>query len=72
MLLALDLDGIIALMKQVGSPLPSSREVALIAMHEARTGATSLPMKARAESKAWLIGHGYKPWDDGDVPGDMQ
>lgn len=67
-LLMLDIDGMIALMKENGSPVPSSREVALITIHKARTGCTSLPMEARAISKQWLLDHSYPSFDDGDVP----
>ena len=67
-LLTLDIDGMIALMKENGSPAPSNRQVALIALHKARTGCTSLPMEARAISKQWLLDHSYQSFDDGDVP----
>ena len=66
-LLALDIDGMIELMREHGSPVPSSREVAELTMHKARTAATSLPIEARRASKAWLILRGYSALDDGDV-----
>jgi hypothetical protein len=58
-LLLLDIDGMLALMKENESPVPSNRQVALIAIHKARTGCTSLPMEARSISKQWLLEHSY-------------
>ena len=43
-------------------------EVFWRAVHKSRTAAKSLPMEARSLSKKWLIEHGSKPLDDGDVP----
>lgn len=45
----------------------SSREVAEVSMHKARTAAKSLPMSFRSESKKWLSERGYTSHDDGDV-----
>ena len=67
-LLMLDIDGMIALMKENGSPVPTDRHVALLTIHKARTCCTSLPMEARAISKQWLLDHRYSSFDDGDVP----
>lgn len=46
---------------------PSSRHVAEMMMHKARTGSTSLPMELRRASKQWLLARGYSSLDDGDV-----
>jgi len=45
-----------------------NRLVAEISLHKARTGAKSLPMVFRIESKKWLSERGYTSMDDGDVP----
>lgn len=45
-----------------------NREVAEISLHKARTGAKSLPISYRIESKKWLAERGYTLMDDGDIP----
>jgi hypothetical protein len=45
----------------------SSREVAEISMHKARTAAKSLPIEPRLASKKWLTERGYTSLDDGDL-----
>ncbi len=49
------------------TPLLSSREVAEISLHKARTGAKSLPIEERRKSKYWLTARGYNSLDDGDL-----
>lgn len=48
-------------------PPPTTREVAEITLHKARTAAKSLPIDARRLSKKWLSERGYKSHDDGDI-----
>jgi hypothetical protein len=52
----------------------STHEVLVAAVHKARTALTKLEMRERTLSKRWLLAHGYRPEDDGDVPptGDTQ
>lgn len=64
----LDVDGMIALMVETGARPPSDREVALAALHKARTGCTSMPMHLRSISKRWLLERAMGSLDDGDVP----
>jgi hypothetical protein len=70
MLMAGDIDRLIAFHEKhnPGIRAFSSREVAEISMHKARTGAKTLPMEYRAASKAWLAERGYTSLDDGDIP----
>src|ERR1700761_6542637 len=44
-----------------------NREVAEVSLHKARTGARSLPMVFRLESKKWLNERGYTSLDDGEL-----
>lgn len=67
-LLAGDVDRLIAFhSKHNPGAVFSSREVAEIAMHKARTACTGLPMEARLESKRWLRERSYGSFDDGDL-----
>lgn len=45
----------------------SSRKVAEIAMHKARTACVGLPMEARLESRRWLRDRNYGSLDDGNL-----
>ena len=65
-LLSMDKDRILAHMRKWGVPVPREG-IFWLAVHKARTGATSLPMFERAASKRWLIVHGMHSLDDGDV-----
>ncbi len=62
-----DLDRVVAYLTKYSGYAPSSRKVAEIALHKARTGAKSLPLEMRKASKAWLVERGYKSFDDGDL-----
>jgi hypothetical protein len=64
-----DVDRVLAFWRKYNPHMrePSSRLVAEMAMHKARTAATTLPMEVRQASKQWLQERGYKAWDDGDV-----
>lgn len=64
-LMACDLDRLISFQAKRGREF-SSREVAEITLHEARTAAKSLPIEARLLSKRWLAKRGYTSLDDGD------
>ncbi len=68
MLIAGDIDRCIAFQKkhspQVRIP---ARDIVEISLHKARTGAKSLPMSYRIESKKWLSDRGYQSMDDGDL-----
>ena len=52
--------------KYSNKPLPSL-DVAEISMHQMTTAIRSMPMALRQESKRWLLDHGYRSHDDGDV-----
>lgn len=68
-LVAGDIDAMIELMAANNNGLrPSSRHIAEITFHKARTGVRTLPMVLRIVSKKWLIERGYMSEDDGDVP----
>jgi len=69
MLLAGDLDRLMQFHVKwnPGSAPYSSREIAEVALHKARTGVKSLPMSMRKSSKQWLIERGYHSFDDGDI-----
>ena len=68
MLLSMDLDRLIAFHVKHNPKLPiPSRQVAELLLHKARTGAKSLPIEARLESKRWLAGRGLSSMDDGDL-----
>lgn len=49
------------------SPRFRNREVAEAALHKARTGALSLPIEARLQSKRWLNERNMSSLDDGDL-----
>lgn len=57
-LLSLDYERLKAFCAKYGSPIPPPG-MALLTMHKARTGATTLPQVARLESAEWLRGRGY-------------
>ena len=64
-LIDLDVDEMIALMKEAGArSVPSNRDVALIALHKARAVVTSVPENLRLESKKWLTDRGFTYWDN--------
>lgn len=68
MLLACDVDRAIAFWRKWSPEYePSSRFVAEIAIHKARTAVKTLPLDARRESKRWLLERGFESADDGDV-----
>lgn len=48
--------------------VPGKKEWFWVSVHMARTGAKTLPMEARIESKRWLTERGLRSMDDGDVP----
>lgn len=50
-----------------GSMTFSSREVAEVAMHKARTACVGLPIEARLASNRWLRERGYSTFDDGNL-----
>jgi hypothetical protein len=54
-------------MKYTEGP-PPPRRIIEISYHQLRTACIGLPMEARSISKKWLLDHGYRSWDDGDVP----
>ena len=69
MLIAGDIDRMMAFHAKHNpgrTPFPN-REVAEISLHKARTGALSLPIEVRLESKRWLSERGYRSLDDGDL-----
>lgn len=68
-LMSCDVDRVIAFHAKYnpGSQAFSSREVAEIALHKARTACLSLPMEARLASKRWLQDQNYSSLDDGDL-----
>lgn len=67
-LLAGNVDAMIAHMRKWGSPVPSDRNVAEVTLHKARTACLALPMAERSKSKFWLVARGYTTMDEGDVP----
>jgi len=67
-LLACDVDMLLALMRKWGLPVPPKREIAEITLHKARTACSALPMAERSLSKGWLVSRGMSAMDDGDVP----
>lgn len=69
MLLACDVDRMIAFHTKWNPGIRpfSTREVAEITLHKARTAAASLPIEARRLSKQWLTERGYPSMDDGDL-----
>ena len=69
MLLANDIDKMLEFHKKHNphTPPPSSREIAEIGLHKARTAAMSLPIEERKKSKDWLTVRGYNSLDDGDL-----
>ena len=69
MLMACDIDRMLAFHAKhsPNGPSFSSREVAEISLHKARTGAKSLPIEARKLSKQWLSERGYTSLDDGEL-----
>ncbi len=69
MLMALDIDRMMAFHEKHNPGIRrfSSREVAEISLHKARTAARSLPIEARQLSKQWLTERGYTSMDDGDL-----
>lgn len=48
--------------------VPGEEHLFWASVHMARTGAKSLPLEARVESKRWLTERGLRSLDDGDVP----
>lgn len=69
MLLACDVDRMIAFHTKwnPGVRQFSSRAVAEVVLHKARTGAKSLPIEARKLSKQWLAVRELSSLDDGDL-----
>jgi len=69
MLLTNDIDKMLEFHKKHNPhiPPPSSREVAEISLHKARTAARSLPIEERRKSKYWLTARGYNSLDEGDL-----
>lgn len=69
MLMSGDIDQVIAFHEKHNPGVRAfpNREVAEISMHKARTGARSLPMVFRLESKKWLDERGYTSLDDGEL-----
>lgn len=39
-----------------------------VSLYKVATARKSLPMDIRSRAKRWLLEHGFKPLDDGDVP----
>jgi hypothetical protein len=67
MLMACDIDKMLAFQAKHNLGTFSSREVVEIALHKARTAAESLPTNERMFSKQWLKERGYSSFDD-DLP----
>lgn len=69
MLMAADIDRLVAFHEKHNPGVRAfpNREVAEISLHKARTGAKSLPIEYRIESKKWLTERGYTSLDDGDL-----
>lgn len=69
-LLSMDKDRLLAYGKKWGVDwkfVPGKEYWFWASVHMARTGAKSLPMEARAESKRWLTQRGLRSMDDGSV-----
>jgi hypothetical protein len=49
------------------APRSSNLEVELASMHKVITAVVALPIEYRRQSKQWLIAHGYRSDDDGDL-----
>lgn len=64
MLLAGDVDGLLAFHRRYRLPMPRNRMVAEIEMHKCRTAVITLPREAREASRKWLLDRGYMPWGD--------
>jgi len=69
MLMAGNIDRLIAFHEKhnPGIRAFSSRGVAEVSLHKARTAAKSLPLVFRIESKKWLSERGYTSMDDGEL-----
>ena len=65
--LSMDESRIRAYMTKHGVPAPANPETFWISVHMTRTGAKSLPIEARRESKRWLSERGYRSMDDGEL-----
>lgn len=66
-LLSLDRATIVAFQQKYGAPTHPVEEVFWASVHKARTAVRTLPIEARQESKRWLLEHGYRSEDDGEV-----
>jgi hypothetical protein len=60
-LVSLDIDGAVSFWSQLfpGHPVPASRKEVLVAMHMARTSASSINFQERAYSHHWLQDHNF-------------
>lgn len=69
MLLACDVDRMLAFYKKHNPelPMPSEHVVAEMMLHKARTGVKSLPRDERMKSARWLKDRGYTTLDDDDL-----
>jgi hypothetical protein len=68
MLLSLDPAKAIAFYKKYNpGQKPPEGEILEISLHKARTGALTLPIEARRESKKWLTDHGFSSMDDDNL-----
>lgn len=69
MLLACDIDQMLSFHAKHNPNAPEfrDRDTVEAAIHKARTGALSLPIEARLESKRWLNQRGMSSLDSGDL-----
>ena len=66
-LLSMDKERIIKFYGRWDIDMPLDDEVFWAGIHTAITGAKSIPIEKRRESKKWLTEHGFQSLDDGEL-----